>query len=80
MDSWFFPFFLGPPCCFYGCRSGEGEEPCGGKVLRLIQIPVKWETFFTEDRANLSSQASPNFHVGLRLTRLVGLFTLTTKS
>jgi hypothetical protein len=74
-----FPFFLAPPCCFYGCRCGEGEEPCGEKVLRLIPIFLV-ENVFTEDRANLSSQAPPNFHVGLRLTRLIGLFALTTKS
>jgi hypothetical protein len=63
----------------YGRRSGEGEEPCGAKVLRLIPILFSGRRF-TEDRSNLSSQASPNFYVVLRLTRLVGLFALTTKS
>jgi hypothetical protein len=52
-----------------GCDSWgpkEEEEPSGGRVLRLIQIR---SVRFYGNGANSSSQAIPNFHAGLRLTR-----------
>jgi hypothetical protein len=41
----------------------EAEEPSGEKVLRLIQIFFLMGGVFYGTCPNLSSQASPNFHV-----------------
>jgi hypothetical protein len=47
MDSWFFLSFL-PRRVVSTVAGLEKAKNLAGKVLRLIQIPVKWETFFTE--------------------------------
>ena len=45
------------------------EIDLGKRVLQLIEDHTRFMKRFYGNRTNPSSQASPNFHVGLRLTR-----------
>ena len=55
MDSWFFLSFPRAVLDSVNRGSGRGEEPSGGKVLRLIQIRFS-DAEFGKNLASLSNQ------------------------
>jgi hypothetical protein len=69
VDSWFFlsfPRFV--DFAIAGLEKAENRKR--GKCPPPDSDLFYWEMFFTENCTNLSSQASPNFHIGPRPTRV----------